>query len=100
MTTRTKEIGIRKVLGASVANILLLLSKGQFRLIFIAIIVSAPIANYFFTEWLNEFAYRISIRWWMLVVPGILVLLISLLTMAAQTVKAANRNPINSLRYE
>ena len=97
---RTQEIGIRKVLGASVANILLLLSKGQFRLIFIAIIVSAPIANYFFTEWLNEFAYRIYIRWWMFVVPGILVLLISLLTMAAQTVKAANRNPINSLRYE
>ncbi|WKN43157.1 ABC transporter permease [Tunicatimonas pelagia] len=97
---RTQEIGIRKVLGASVVNILLMLSKGQFRLIFIAIFVSAPIANYFFTEWLNEFAYRITIRWWMLVAPGILILLISLLTIARQTIKAANRNPIDSLRYE
>ncbi|MEQ9440951.1 MAG: ABC transporter permease [Cyclobacteriaceae bacterium] len=97
---RTKEIGIRKVLGASVVNILLLLSKGQLGLMLIAFTVAVPISNYFFTEWLNGFAYRISIQWWMLVVPGILMLFISLLSIAKQTMKAASRNPVDSLRYE
>ena len=97
---RTKEMGIRKVLGASVSSILLLLSKGHLQLILIAFAIATPIANYFFTEWLNEFAYRIEVQWWMFILPGALVLLIALLSVSGQTVKAARKNPVDSLKYE
>jgi putative ABC transport system permease protein len=100
VTQRTKEIGIRKVLGASVASILLLLSKDYFRLILIAFLVAIPVANYFITEWLNNFTYRISIQWWLFALPGVMVLLIALFSVSAQTWKAAQRNPVDSLRYE
>src|SRR5690606_29338394 len=97
---RTKEIGIRKVLGASVASILMLLSKDYFRLILIAFIVAIPVANYFITEWLNNFAYRIDIQWWLFALPAVLVLLIALFSVSGQTWKAARRNPVDRLRYE
>ena len=100
VTQRTKEIGIRKVLGASVASILILLSKDYFRLILIAFAVAIPVANYFITEWLNNFAYRIEVQWWLYALPGILVLLIALFSVSGQTWKAARRNPVDSLRYE
>src|SRR5690606_5595265 len=77
---RTKEIGVRKVLGASVTSILILLSKEYIKLIMIAFVIALPVANYFFSEWLSNFAYRISIQWWMFVIPGILILLIALLS--------------------
>ena len=97
---RTKEIGIRKVLGASVASILMLLSKDYFMLILIAFLVAIPVANYFITEWLKNFAYRIEIQWWLFALPGVLVLLIALFSVSGQTWKAARKNPVDSLRYE
>jgi len=97
---REKEIGIRKVLGAPVASILVLLSKDFFRLILIALIIAIPIANYAITEWLADFAYRIEVQWWLFAVPAGLILLVALLSVSQQTVKAATRNPVDSLRYE
>ena len=97
---RTQEIGIRKVLGASVLNVLMLLSQEYIKLTVIAFVIAIPVANYLFSEWLSNFAYRTPIRGWMFVVPGLLVLLVALLSVSAQTVKAARRNPVDSLRYE
>ncbi len=97
---RTKEIGIRKVLGASVSSILLLLSKDYIKLILMALVIAIPVASYFIREWLQGFAYRIEISWWLFAVPGVLVLLIALLSVSGQTIKAARKNPVDSLRYE
>ncbi len=97
---RTKEIGIRKVLGASVASILVLLSRDFVKLIIIAFVLAVPVANYFMSEWLQNFAYKIEISWWMFAVPGLLVLIIALLSMIGQTLKAAHTNPVESLRNE
>ncbi len=97
---RTKEIGIRKVLGASAQSILLLLSKDYIRLILIAFAVATPVANYFAQEWLQSFAYRIDLHWWHFFIPGITVLLIALLAVSSQSLKAANSNPVDSLRNE
>ena len=97
---RTKEIGIRKVLGASVGSILVLLSQEYIKLTVIALVIAIPVANYFFSEWLSNFAYRTPIDWWMFLVPGLLVLFIALLSVSSQTLKAARRNPVDSLRDE
>ena len=97
---RTKEIGIRKVLGASVANLLVLLSRDYVKLLGIALLIAIPVANYFVQEWLNSFAYRASIGWWVYALIGIAVLGLALVTVSAQTLKAARRNPVDSLRYE
>ena len=97
---RTKEIGIRKLLGASIRNIAMLLSKEYLMLILVAIIVSLPVANYFITEWLNKFAYKIEITWWLFVIPGMIVLIIALLSISWQSIKAALVNPADSLRNE
>jgi putative ABC transport system permease protein len=97
---RTKEIGIRKVLGASVANITALLSKEFLVLVAISILIASPIAYYLGHKWLQEFAYRISIGWWVFVLAGFIALLIALLTVSFQAVKAAVANPVKSLRTE
>ncbi|MEK6477807.1 ABC transporter permease [Catalinimonas sp. 4WD22] len=97
---RTKEIGIRKVLGASVSSILVLLSKDYVRLIGIACLIALPIANYFITDWLQSFAYRVDTSWWWFVLPALLILLIAFLSISGQTFKAARQNPVDSLRYE
>ena len=97
---RTQEIGIRKVLGASVSGLLLLLSKDYFRLLLIALAIAIPVANYFMNEWLQSFVYRIEITAWMLLSPGMIILLIALLTISQQTLRAATRNPVESLRDE
>jgi putative ABC transport system permease protein len=98
--TRTKEIGIRKVLGASVVSITALLSKDFLKLVLIAIVIASPIAYYFMQKWLQDFAYRIEISWWIFAVAGAISLLIALLTVSYQAIKAALMNPVKSLRTE
>ena len=97
---RTKEIGIRKVLGASVVSILVLLSRDYIQLILLAFAVAIPVANYFMIEWLKAFAYKIEIQWWLFALPGVMVLIIALFSVSSQTWKAARKNPVDSLRYE
>ena len=97
---RTKEIGIRKVIGASVTNILLLLSKEFVRLVIVSNIVAWPIVYFVMNRWLQNFAYRIHIGWWIFFIAGALALVISLLTVSYQSVKAALANPVETLRYE
>ena len=97
---RIKEIGIRKVLGASVANVTALLSKDFIRLIIIAIMIGSPIAWYLMNTWLQRFAYRISIDWWMFGLTGLLAIFVALITVSFQAIKAAIANPIKSLRTE
>ncbi|MBO9634010.1 MAG: FtsX-like permease family protein, partial [Chitinophagaceae bacterium] len=97
---RTKEIGIRKVMGASVSNILHLLSKEFIWLAAISFLVSAPLAWFFMHKWLQNFAYRISIGWYVFAIAGTAALLIGLFTISFQAVKAAIANPVKSLRTE
>jgi putative ABC transport system permease protein len=97
---RTKEIGIRKVLGASVSHIVALLSKEFLKLILIAFVFAAPIAWLLLSKWLEDFEYRISLQWWMFVGVGSLALLAAWLTISYQSIKAALANPIKSLRSE
>ncbi|GAB3916338.1 ABC transporter permease [Larkinella terrae] len=97
---RIKEIGIRKVMGASVTGIIALLSKDFLKLVLIAILIAAPIAWYAINKWLQDFAYRISIDWWVFVLAGALAILIALLTVSFQSIKAALMNPVKSLKTE
>lgn len=97
---RTKEIGIRKVLGASVSNILLLLSKDFIKLIAIASVIAFPLAWYVMNQWLQEFSYRIGISWWIFAIAGGASLIVALVTISLQAIKAALANPIKSLRSE
>lgn len=97
---RTKEIGIRKILGANIPSIISLLSKDFLLLVLIAIVVASPLAWYAANNWLQDFAYRIRIEWWVFVTAGALALGIALLTISFQAVKAALANPVDSLRTE
>jgi len=97
---RIKEIGIRKVLGASVTNVTALLSKDFIRLIVIAIIIGSPVAWYCMNLWLQGFAYRTKIDWWMFAVAGLLAVFVAIVTVSFQAIKAAIANPIKSLRTE
>ncbi len=97
---RTKEIGIRKVLGASVASIVALLSQDFIKLVLIAIVIASPLAWYAMRAWLADFAYKIDIGWWVFALAGGLGLFIALATMSFQSVKAALMNPVESLRSE
>jgi putative ABC transport system permease protein len=97
---RTKEIGIRKVLGASVAAITGMLSVDFVKLVGISILIASPIAWYLMNLWLRDFAYRISIQWWVLVVAAAGALIIAIITVSFQSIKAAIANPVDSLKNE
>ncbi|MDT7828479.1 ABC transporter permease [Pricia sp. S334] len=97
---KTKEIGIRKVLGASVSEIVRLLALDFVKVVLLALLIAAPIAGYFMNRWLQDFAYRIDIPWWIFGLSGVVAMTIALLTMGVQAVKAANANPVKSLRTE
>ncbi|MFT3750367.1 MAG: ABC transporter permease [Agriterribacter sp.] len=97
---RTKEIGIRKVLGASVSQVTQMLSKDFLKLVLIASLIAFPVAWWGMSTWLQSFAYRINISWWVFVVAGIAALLIALLTVSFQAIKAAVANPVEALRSE
>ncbi|WP_232541025.1 ABC transporter permease [Spirosoma endbachense] len=97
---RTKEIGVRKVLGASVPSIIALLSKDFLKLILIALVIASPIAWWGMNQWLKDFAYKVEIEWWIFALAGLLAVGIALLTVSFQSIKAALMNPVKSLRSE
>jgi putative ABC transport system permease protein len=97
---RTKEIGVRKILGASVQNLVALLSKDFIKLVVVAAIIAFPIAWWSMNKWLEDFAYRITIGWWIFMLAGVIALLIALFTVSFQAIKASVANPVKSLRTE
>ena len=97
---RTKEIGIRKILGANVTGIVAMLSKDFLKLVLVAFVIATPVAWYAMNRWLQDFAYRIDISWWVFALAGLLALVIALVTVSFQAVKAALANPVKSLRSE
>jgi putative ABC transport system permease protein len=97
---RIKEIGIRKVNGAKVSEILVLLNKDFVIWVMVAFVIAAPVAWYSMNKWLESFAYKTSLSWWIFVLAGLLALGIALLTVSWQSWRAATRNPVESLRYE
>lgn len=97
---RTKEIGVRKVLGASVMSLTALLSKDFLTLVGIAIVIASPMAWYLMKNWMAEFKYQIGVEWWVFMVAAVLALLVACLAMSFQAIKAAMMNPVKSLRSE
>ncbi|WP_293946419.1 MULTISPECIES: ABC transporter permease [unclassified Sphingobacterium] len=97
---RTKEIGIRKVLGASVSGITAMLSKDFVKLVIISILIASPIAWWAMNKWLQDFSYRIEIQWWVFALAGVSALLVAFVTVSSQAIRAANHNPVKTLRDE
>jgi putative ABC transport system permease protein len=97
---RTKEIGIRKVNGANVIKLLVMLNTDFINCFFIAFIIACPLAWYAMHKWLQNFVYRTEIKWWVFVIAGIVVLFVNLITVSLKSIKTATKNPVDSLRYE
>jgi putative ABC transport system permease protein len=97
---RVKEIGVRKVLGASVPHVVALLSKDFLKLVLIALVFAIPVAWWLMNEWLKDFAYRVNIGWWIFLVAAVIAIIIAFITISTQAIKAAIRNPVKSLRTE
>ena len=98
MVKRSKEIAVRKVLGASISSLLVMLSKSYVRMIAIGCAFAFPVAYYLTSQWLKGFAYQIDVKWWMIVLPGVIVLLTTLMTIAGQAFRVAVSNPVDKLR--
>jgi len=97
---RVKEIGVRKVLGASVVQIVNLISQDFLRLVVIAFVIAAPLAWFGMNKWLEDYAYRVDVSWWVFALAGVLAIAIALITVSFQSIKAALKNPVKSLRSE
>jgi putative ABC transport system permease protein len=97
---RIKEIGIRKVLGASVTGLVKMLSRDFLKLVLISALFAIPLAWWAMNKWLQDFAYRINIGWWVFIAAGLLALMIALITISFQAIKAASANPVKNLRTE
>lgn len=100
VSQRTKELALRRILGASLSNIVRLFSKDFVRLIVVANVIALPLVYFLVSRWLDNFAFRIEIGWIMFVVPFLTLLIISLATVSFQTIKTGLANPVNSLRSE
>ena len=98
--SKTKEIGVRKVLGASVFNITSLITRDFLKLILVGIAIGTPISWYVMTKWLADYEYRINMPWWVFIITAVLIISISILTVSFESIKAAIVNPIKSLRTE
>jgi putative ABC transport system permease protein len=97
---RTKEIGLRKVNGATISEVMVLLNKNFIYWVAIAFVIACPIAFYAMNKWLQNFAYKTELSWWIFVASGIIALVIASLTVSWQSWRAATRNPVEALRYE
>jgi putative ABC transport system permease protein len=97
---RIKEIGIRKINGAKVLEVMLMLNKDFIKLVVVAFLIATPTAWYLMHKWLLNYAYRTKLSWWIFVLSGLLALVIALLTVSLQSWRAATRNPVEALRYE
>jgi putative ABC transport system permease protein len=97
---RIKEIGIRKVNGAKISEVLVMLNKDFVKWVAIAFVIATPIAYYAMNKWLESFAYKTALSWWIFALAGLLALGIALLTVSWQSWRAATRNPVEALRYE
>ena len=100
MVQRTKEIGIRKILGATIGNILTLVAKDFMKLVFIAFIIATPIALYVGNKWLGNFVYRIPVQWWVFAGAGVITLIIAFVSISLQAFKTAMASPVKNLRTE
>jgi putative ABC transport system permease protein len=100
VNNRTKEIGIRKLLGASRGSIVLLLASQFIKLVIISFALALPIASTLSNKWLDDFAYKTEVSWWIYTTTGFILLLVTILTLGYQSLKAASTNPIDNLKYE
>ena len=100
ITRRTKEIGIRKVNGATMPGVLVLLNMDFVKWVVIAIIIATPVAWIVMNKWLQNFAYRTEVNWWIVFLSGLIAVMIALITVSLQSWRAAARNPVEALRYE
>jgi putative ABC transport system permease protein len=100
ITQRTKEIGLRKVNGAKVMDVMIMLNSDFVKWVAIAFIVASPVVFYVMNKWLQNFVYRTEIKWWFFLVAGLTVLIVTLVTVSLHSLRAATRNPVEALRYE